>query len=77
MNLHDEIALTAYGLWERGGKEHGKDYDDWHQAEDMVKARHQQPQEGSGMSSGKCSGAEKAVPRKNSRSAPKRNSKAR
>ena len=77
MNLHDEIALTAYGLWEKRGGDQGKDRDDWHQAEDIVKARHVRPQKGSGMSSKKRSEAGSAAPRKNAGSALERNSKAR
>ena len=43
MNLHDEIAQVAYELWEKRGKEHGKDGEDWYQAEAIVRVRYGQP----------------------------------
>jgi hypothetical protein len=41
MDLNDEIAKVAYELFERGGKEHGKDQAHWLEAERIVKARHE------------------------------------
>ncbi len=35
-NLYDEIALVAYGLYEKRGYSHGSDIDDWTQAERIV-----------------------------------------
>jgi hypothetical protein len=43
MDLHDDMALTALGLWEKPRGEHGRDHDDWYQAEDMTKARQVRP----------------------------------
>ena len=39
MDLNDDIAPTALGLWEKPRGEHGTDHDDWCQVEDMTKAR--------------------------------------
>jgi hypothetical protein len=39
MGLHDDIALTALGLWEKPRGGHGRDHDDWYQVEDVTKAR--------------------------------------
>jgi hypothetical protein len=40
MNLHDEIAETAYELFVARGCVHGCDLDDWLNAERFVLARH-------------------------------------
>ena len=40
MNLHEEIAETAYELYEARGCIHGCDFDDWLEAERIVLARH-------------------------------------
>ena len=40
MDLHEEIAKVAYGLFERDGRQHGKDREHWTEAERMVKAGH-------------------------------------
>ncbi len=40
MNLHDEIAAVAYELYEARGCIHGRDLDDWLDAEQIVLARH-------------------------------------
>ncbi len=40
MNLHEEIAVTAYGLFETRGREDGFDLDDWLNAEKLVLAVH-------------------------------------
>lgn len=46
MNLHDEIARVAYGLYEKRGKVSGHHLDDWYEAVRIVMARHGEPQEG-------------------------------
>jgi hypothetical protein len=40
MDRNDEIAKVAYELFERDGREHGKDQEHWHEAEKIVRARH-------------------------------------
>jgi len=40
MDLNDEIAKVAYELFERDGREHGKDKEHWRRAEEIVRARH-------------------------------------
>ena len=37
--LHGMIAKKAYELYEERGKEHGKDLDDWLEAEKIVNGR--------------------------------------
>ncbi len=39
MDLNDEIAKVAYELFERDGRQHGKDKEHWIEAEMIVKAR--------------------------------------
>ena len=39
MDLKDEIEKVAYELFERDGREHGKDREHWLEAEEIVKAR--------------------------------------
>ena len=39
-NLHDEIAIVAYTLFENSGRLHGNDLDNWLQAEKMVIEAH-------------------------------------
>ncbi len=39
MELHDEIAKVAYELYEKDGRQHGKDEEHWFEAERIVKAR--------------------------------------
>ena len=36
---HEEIAAEAYAIYEARGSEHGRDEDDWLEAERRVKAR--------------------------------------
>ena len=43
LNLYDEIARVAYELWEKRDREHGRDCDDWYQAEIIVRAGYAQP----------------------------------
>lgn len=40
MNLHEEIAETAYELYESRGCIHGCDLDDWLEAERIILSRH-------------------------------------
>jgi len=40
MNLQDEIAAVAYELFESRGCVHGRDLDDWLDAERIVLGRH-------------------------------------
>lgn len=40
MKLHEEIAKTAYELYERSGKMEGRDEGNWHEAERIVRARY-------------------------------------
>jgi hypothetical protein len=35
----DEIAVEAYALFEARGRDHGRDMDDWFEAEQRVRAR--------------------------------------
>ena len=39
MDSNDEIAKVAYELFERDGRQHGKDREHWIEAERIVKAR--------------------------------------
>jgi hypothetical protein len=39
-NLHDEIAIVAYTLFENSGRLHGNDLDNWLQAKKMVIEAH-------------------------------------
>lgn len=40
MNLHEEIAVVAYELYETRACIHGYDLDDWLEAEEIVLAGH-------------------------------------
>ncbi len=40
MNLHDEIAVVAYGLYVSRGQAPGRDFDDWLDAERVVLGMH-------------------------------------
>ena len=40
MNLHEEIAKTAYVLYEKSGYINGKDFENWLDAERIVLTRH-------------------------------------
>ncbi len=40
MDLREEIEKVAYELFERDGREHGRDREHWLEAESIVKARH-------------------------------------
>lgn len=39
MELYDEIARAAYELYEKSGRQHGKDEEHWFEAERIVRAR--------------------------------------
>lgn len=39
MDLNEEIAKVAYELYERDGRQHGKDREHWLEAEQIVKDR--------------------------------------
>jgi len=39
--LEEQIRLRAYELYEAGGREHGRDLDDWLQAETEILGRRQ------------------------------------
>lgn len=39
--IHDEIEGVAYELYEKRGRAHGHDLDDWLEAEKMVMGRHE------------------------------------
>ena len=40
MKLHEEIETIAYELWEKSGRVHGRDLEQWLEAERIVKERH-------------------------------------
>jgi len=40
MDLNGEIERVAYELFERDGRQHGKDREHWIEAERIVRARH-------------------------------------
>jgi hypothetical protein len=40
MSLHEEIAKVAHELFEKGGREHGKDREHWLEAEKIVRMSH-------------------------------------
>jgi hypothetical protein len=39
-NLYDEIAILAYELYEKSGRVEGRDFDNWLEAERIVRARY-------------------------------------
>lgn len=39
MNLHNEIAVAAYELYEKNGRIGGNDVENWLEAEKIIKAR--------------------------------------
>jgi hypothetical protein len=43
---HEEIAVTAYYLWEREGRPHGRDLEHWHRALDELRRRARKEPEG-------------------------------
>ena len=38
--LHDMIEKKAYELFEKRGQGHGRDWDDWHEAEAIVRKKY-------------------------------------
>jgi hypothetical protein len=40
-NIHDEIARVAYELYEKRGRAHGHELEDWSEAERIVMERHE------------------------------------
>ena len=40
MDIYEEIAKMAYELYEKSGRIHGRDVENWLKAEGIVKARH-------------------------------------
>ncbi|OPY62207.1 MAG: hypothetical protein A4E57_04035 [Syntrophorhabdaceae bacterium PtaU1.Bin034] len=40
MDLNEEIAKVAYELFEKNGRQHGKDQEHWLEAEKIIKARY-------------------------------------
>lgn len=48
MDLYEEIARVAYELWDKRGREHDKDHEDWYKAEIIVRAQYGQPRAGAG-----------------------------
>jgi hypothetical protein len=41
VELHDEIEMIAYELWEKSGRVHGRDLEHWFEAETIVKERYE------------------------------------
>ncbi len=65
MNLHDEISIIAYELFESRGRVHGCDLDDWLNAEKIVLAGHsgqdmEEPEEEEGAEKVVTEGAKRA-----------------
>jgi hypothetical protein len=63
MELHEEIEMIAYELWEQTGRIHGRDLEHWFEAERIVKERYEletpakkKPQEKKPVKSGKKKG---------------------
>lgn len=44
MNIHEEISRIAYELYEKSGRVDGRDKENWHEAERIVKSRRQAPE---------------------------------
>lgn len=40
MNLHKEIEMVAYELYEKSGRVGGRDLENWLEAENVVRVRH-------------------------------------
>jgi hypothetical protein len=65
MNLREEIEKVAYELFERGGREHGKDKEHWLEAERIVKATHEaEKRKAEGRKMGETAGPATAATRK-------------
>lgn len=39
--FYDEVAKVAYGLYEKRGRGHGRDMEDWFEAEMIMKKRYE------------------------------------
>lgn len=55
-NLHDEIAVVAYTLFENSGRLHGYDLENWLEAEKLVMAAHADAMAGKANKSSKAKG---------------------
>ncbi len=64
MNPNDEIAKAAHELWEKRGRVHGKDREDWYEAELIVKTRHEEARESAGKAAEKPAITEKEPSKK-------------
>jgi len=40
-SIHDEIAKVAYELYEKGGRVHGNELNNWFEAENSVMEKHE------------------------------------
>ncbi|HEX8949379.1 MAG TPA: DUF2934 domain-containing protein [Dissulfurispiraceae bacterium] len=61
MELHEEVARVARELYEKSGRVHGRDLENWLEAERIVKARHGGRGDGNGKEGAE---AEEAKPKK-------------
>jgi hypothetical protein len=66
MDLNEEIAKVAYELFERDGREHGKDQEHWIEAEKIVRSRHAEQKRGTAKRGLGVSGSGKAAAKKSS-----------
>lgn len=64
MDLNDEIAKVAHELWDKRGRGHGKDREDWYEAELIVRARHDEAREKAGKAAEKLAITEKEPSKK-------------
>ncbi|HUI45411.1 MAG TPA: DUF2934 domain-containing protein [Nitrospirota bacterium] len=58
-NIYDEIAKVAYALYEKSGRVHGQDVQNWLEAEKIVSGRYEK-----GTKKGKPIGSSKAATQK-------------
>lgn len=64
MDLYNEIARVAYDLWEKRGRAHGTDCDDWYKAEIIVRGYYTQRQVPAKATGTKAKTTKKAGPAK-------------